>query len=304
MDQLQASVGYEKSLDEVSDILHQFARTLGVCDVGALHLTCADEAERECAEAFHQGFVQYLLPPLKFAKQSAFRLANLGGRYEWGAVRLAESHFVSSRVGHQSKLMVVKVNAHVSCEYVDDEDCSAAIVKYGDGRFCRFGIWKRYGVDSHCCGALHHLLDGCRDPYVEELRTAFSIEGIDRVGVLLDKSCVDPAYRPLLAAIVSARIQARKVVLDVQDYSPVTPTMFLVVPCVTINRHERDTEIICGTYFADVPDGKTTCNQGGHITYFGLGDDPAGFQVRFHHGMVQVVDDQLGTERRACNLES
>ena len=276
-----------------------FAQPLDVCAVGALHLTCSDEAESECVEAFQRGFVQYMLPPLKFARQSAFRLASLGGRYEWGAVRLAESHFVPARADDRPKLMVVKLNAHVAFEHVRGADRSSASAEGGNGKPFRFGLWKRYGVDSHSCGALHALLAGSREPYVEELHAAFESEGIDRTATLLDESRVNPAYRPLYAGIVSARLQARMVMLDIQDYTPATATHFLVVPCATINRHERDTEIVCGSYMVDRRDGDTGGGGESEATYFGLGDDPATYEVEFRHGMAHVNDDQLGAERQA-----
>ena len=37
------------------------ADSLGSAAVGAMHITCADESERECADAFQHGFVRYML---------------------------------------------------------------------------------------------------------------------------------------------------------------------------------------------------------------------------------------------------
>jgi hypothetical protein len=291
MDRLRQLVGHEKSLKEVTQTLHLSADSLGSAAVGAMHVTCADESERECADAFQHGFVRYMLPPLKVDSASTFRLANLGGRYEWGSVRIAESHFATREAGDRSKLLVVKINAHVAIE--DDPSHQTGSSKMPETRPFTLGTWKRYGSESACCGALHALLQGHDEPFTEELREAFGSEGHDRVAALLDESRVDPTYRPLYAAMVSARLQARKVVLDIQDYSPVTPTFFLVLACVTINRHRPDTEILSGLYTVDGRDG------GRDATYFGLGDDPADYETRMgSRDRFIVTDEHVGSERK------
>jgi len=251
--------------------------------VGAVHVTCADESEQECCEAFQRGFVHYMLPALKFAHQSAFRLANLGGRYEWGAVRLAEQNFTTPQARAGQKLIVVKLNAHVAFEEITPASS-------GDHPF-RFGRWQRYGTDSACCGALHSLIENRHEPFTEELRADLTSEGHDRITTLRDETRVEPVYRPLYAAIVSARIQARKAVMDVQEYRPATPTMFVIVPCVTVNRHERDTEILCGIYAVNAGE------EGAKGTYDGLGDDPAAFEVGMQNRLFVVADEHVGTTR-------
>jgi hypothetical protein len=290
MEQLRALIGREKSLREVSQTLHFGARSVAAAGVGAMHVTCADESEHECVEAFQHGFVQYLLPALKFARQSAFRTANLGGRYEWGSVRIAEDHFATPPTKDARKLLVVKINAHVAFE---EEPVPA--LRSGDRteRSYRFGSWKRYDTESACCGALAALLGGSTEPFVQELRESFHSEGRDRVAMLRDTAQVDPKLRALHAAIVSARLQARKVTLDIQDYEPVSPTLFLVLPCVTVNRHERDTEILCGLYTIDSRGG----NPEG--TYVGLGDDPTAYETWRQHGLFVVSDAEAAVERRA-----
>lgn len=152
--------------------------------------------------AFTRGFVQYLLPPLKFAQHSAFRISNLGNRYEWGAIRVAEQHYATMASEKAYKLMVVKVNAHVG-------------IGQDTGR-PRFGFMKRYDSESPCCGALHALLEGTgHEPFVEQLREAFTSEGRDRLATLRDerfdriRKDVDadrhrqhPHARVLLAALI------------------------------------------------------------------------------------------------------
>ena len=84
MDRLRDLVGVERSVTGVSQALHLAVAERRPPTVGAMHITCADESENECVQAFLKGFVQYVVPPLKFGERSAVRIANLGGRYEWG----------------------------------------------------------------------------------------------------------------------------------------------------------------------------------------------------------------------------
>jgi len=289
MERLRELVGRERALRQVSQALYFAARQRDNAAVGAMHVTCADESENECVDRFQQGFVQYLLPPLKFARAAPFRLANLGGRYEWGAIRLAEDHYSTPAADNRVKLVVVKINSHVAHEELGGppDGTPAATPRF------RLGVYKRYGKDSHCCGALHALLHGASDPAAQELREAFLSEGRDRIATLLDDTRVDPPYRPLFAALVSARLQARRVVLDIQDYQPVSPTYFVVLPCVTINRHDRDTEIVAGLYTVDGKDG------GCEATYYGLDDDPGGYDIRTRNRLFEVTDEHVGRARRA-----
>ncbi len=281
IDRLRELVGNERLVTGVSQTLHLCVSSLGPPVVGAMQITCADESETECVNAFHHGFVRYYLPSLKVGEHAAFRIANLGGRYEWGAIRIAEDHYATPKSHDAYKLLVVKVNAHV------------AVVETPDGP--QFGVMRRYETDSWCCGALHGLLEGDSQPYVEQLRESFASEGLDRVSALRDESVVEPANRNLFAAIVSARLQARRVVLDIQDYEPKSPTRYLVIPCVTLNRPGPDSELVCGYYSASDPE-QPQC-----VEHFGLGDDPAGYQRTMKNNKVVVTDEHLGTPRQARN---
>jgi len=279
MEELRTLVGHERPLREIAQALYFSSSAMAAPAAGALHVTCSDESENECAEALQRGFVLYMLPKLKFARQSAFRLANLGGRYEWSAVRLAEAHYASPETDKSFKLLVVKINAHVAYEELSD----AAF---------RLGSFKRYGRESKCCGALHMLLQGDRQPYIDDLAESFESEGHDRVAALRDASRVEQRYAPLYAAIVSARLQARKALLDIQDYSPLSPTYYVVLPCVTINRPERDTEIVCGIYEVDGRSGSS------EAVYFGLEDRPEDYTTSVRNGRFLVTDAQFGKQRK------
>ena len=119
LDRIIKLIGHETPLEEVARELCFIAQELHPPIVGALQLTCSDEAEQECIQAFQKGFVNHLLPSLKFAQQAPFRIANPGARYEWGCTSIAEAHFATTATKSSFKLMVAKVNAHVA---VDERD--------------------------------------------------------------------------------------------------------------------------------------------------------------------------------------
>lgn len=271
MDSLLHLIGREGSLHEVTRAIRNEVQSLHAPVVGAVHVTCSDESERECLDAFQQGFVKDMLPSLKFARSSAFRVATLGGRYEWGGVRIAEQHFATEASEGHFKAMVVKVNAHVSVET--------------DGHALHFGQLARYRKRSTYCGALHALLGAGQElPALDDLREAFVSEGLDRVTVLNDPDQVAPELRVLYAAVASARLQARRIMLDIQDYVPATPTVFLIHPCVTLNRAREDSELLCGVYRADYRGSEPS------YEYAGLGDDPRAYTMDQAHGMIHVTD--------------
>lgn len=273
MESLQEILGKEVSLDEIPHRLRRIADELSPSIVGALHQTCSDESEHECSDAFQRGVARRLLPALKFGEFAPFRLATLGSRYEWRSVQLAENHFAVPIGGDQFKLMIVKINSHVS----------------KDAGF-RYGEALRYDIPSTYCGALHALRSGAHEPFTESLREDFGSEEVDRLGLIEEK--VEEPFRPLAAALVNARIQARKAVLELQDYKPATPTLFLVLPCVTLNLPGRDNEVLCGTYVIDRRDTRSDI-------YKGLGDDPSRYVIRHDRGDL-VVTESDGFEDRVA----
>ena len=56
--------------------------------------------------------------------------------------------------------------------------------------------------------------------------------------------------------------------LDIQDYTPCTPTVYLLVPTITLNKAGHDSEIVCGIYAAD----RRTAEP--HDEYCGIGSRP------------------------------
>ncbi|MCP5108387.1 MAG: hypothetical protein GY950_33680, partial [bacterium] len=243
MDELIKLIGHEYTIKKISRTLCSVAGGLRPRVVGAMHVTCADESEYECAQAFQKGFVQHLLPPLKSAHRSPFRISNLGGRYDLGAVALVEDHFrlPADHAGQvdqsKFKLIVVKVNSHVGVSSENGKE--------------RYGTLMRYGTPSTCCGALSAVMAVKRAPNLDEIRDLFLSGGTDRLAVLLDGGKTAPEHRSLYAAVLSAGLQARRVLGDIRVHTPVGPTLYLVVPCVTLNRPGMDTEILCGVYTVD-----------------------------------------------------
>ncbi len=273
MTRLQDLIGIESALSDVSNGLRQFAQDLGAPLIGGYHVTCSDEAETECAEAFQHWFVREVLPELKPDSRAPFRSVNLGGRYEPGAIQIAEEHYAAPRSREAFKLLVVKINAHTAVRV--------------SGAGPEYGWLERYGSRSTCCGALAGLFEGSSLPAAQELRETFGGEGKDRLAVLGDESRVAARHRALLTAVSSAALQARRAVQEIRQYRPQTPTMYLVLPCVTINRpSEPDTELVVGEYGIDRTGVECV------IEHRGLGDDPAGYRVRHEQGRVVVEDDR------------
>jgi len=272
MTRLHDLIGIESELAQVSNALRQFAQELGTPVVGGYQVLCSDEAEWECAEAFQRWFVRETLPALKSDNRAPFRSINLGARYERGAISIAEQHFATPVSREASKLLVVKINAHVAVRP------SAAGPEYGR--------LKRYGDDSACCGALAGLFEGSLLPAIVELRETFCAEGFDRIAVLNDPKRVAAHHRALLTAVVSAKLQAQRAVADIQQHDPKTPTVFLVLPSVTMNRPGPDTELVVGEYGID------RTGQQPVIKYRGLGDDPAAYRLRHERDLAILEDDQ------------
>ena len=273
METIHQLIGRELPLDDVNRALKSFVMGFRPPVVGAMHITCADESEKECVDSFQSRFVQSLLPTLKLAQQSSFRLANLGARYEWGAVRIAEDHYATPESQDSFKVLLVKVNSHVSVESTPE-----GLV---------FGKMDRYKTSSEYCGALHATMKGSHQRFVGRIREVFGSEGKDRLKILLDPEKVDPTFRALFAAAAMARLQSRRVALDIQDHKPASPTLYFVLPCVTLNRKNADSEILCGVYTSDRRDAHPVDE------YYGFGDDPSKYQLGEEWGKLLLHE---GTE--------
>jgi len=270
MGRLEDLIGTETDLARLSGVVEELARTLGAPVVGGYHVTCSDEAEWECVESFQQSFAEMVLPALKPGRRAVFRSINLGARYETGAIHVAEEHFATEDSSAEPKLMVVKINAHVGVRQTQEGP--------------EYGWLDRYHAKSACCGALAALMEGADVPAVRELADTFASGGKDRLAVIQDPALVPPEHRALVAAITSAALQARRAVADAQPRRPTTPTRFLVLPCVTINRPGPDTELLVGRHEIDWT-GQTPAT-----SYEGLGDDPARYRIEHEHGRLCVQE--------------
>jgi hypothetical protein len=267
---VEQRIGREQDLDDLNRWLRDYVHAFGAPVVGAMHITCADESEFECGESFQRHVVNHLLPRLKFGCRAAFRLANLGGRYEPGALAVAEHHFATPETRDAFKVLLIKINAHVAVD--------------GHGESATFGRMQRYDTESTACGALHALLAGAELPAVAELRSLFERDDVDRVGQLLDPQQVPPEQRSLFVALANARLQARRVEDDIQTHGAHSPTVYVVAAAVTFNRPGRDTELLCGLTTVDQRQQPPT------TSYVGLGDLPARYRLGEVYGRVQITE--------------
>lgn len=245
-------------MEDVSVRLRQDVQDLEPATVGALHVTCADESEHECADAFQSQFAEHLLPKLKYSFKAPMRIANLGARYEPGAAAIAENHFTRADDESSFKVVLVKINSHVSKDSPDV-----------------YGMMQRYDTPfSYYCGALRQLLEGADGHHIERLNRTFRHDGVDRIGWI--RANIPPEIQALVAAITNARIQARAAAIDIAAIKPTSPTLFFVTPCVTFNTPQLDTELPIGFYSIDLRKRTTSAPL---IDYSGLGDDPAAYRI-------------------------
>lgn len=258
MNTLETLVGTELPPEDLLRELKFFLHAFSPPVVGAHHLTCSDETEHETAATFRRAFARELLPRLKAGAHAPLRTANLGGRYETGAVRIAESHFAAPESRDAFKALVVKVDSHA-----------------GVGADGAYGMLERYGLRTTCCGALSALVEGVRLPFAEELAQTFG-ERLARLRALA------PRTRPLCAALSNAALQAGRVVADVREHAPETPTLYVVVYSVTLNRPGPDTTLFGGVHVVD------RRGPGIETKSFGLGDDPAAYRIEDGDRRIRV----------------
>ncbi|MDH3744889.1 MAG: hypothetical protein OES47_07300 [Acidobacteriota bacterium] len=282
IDALSPLVGTERSLHDIHYALKVAVRALRFPVVGALHVTCSDEAQVETVESFQTRFARDLLPRLKFAHRAPLRSSNLGGRFEWDSLRVAQAHYADAHSAHgasadQPMVVVVKISSHVGVE----ESIGHR----------HFGTLNRYGESSPCCGALAGVLEGAPHPRADGLRELLRSEGLDRLEILRQQ--VATGERPLVAALLSARLQARSATLEAQDLVPHTPSLFLIVAATTLNKAPRDSEIVCGLYLIDRRDGAN------RASYRGLGDRPEAYQIDEELGHLRVSDEGSDVTREA-----
>ncbi|MFT5685083.1 MAG: hypothetical protein ACI8RZ_006029 [Myxococcota bacterium] len=250
-DALAQMIGQQQQIDRIPEVLRSFARTSRAPVVGAYHITCSDESEQECIMAFDREFVRPLLPELKYWRQSAFRTANLGARYETGALAIAEEHYATPDSANDHKLLVIKLNSHVSLVHAEDG--------------VHYGRMQRYDRECVYCGALTALLAGSDAGFARALRHTI---GDVRLAVL---RAADPDTRALSAAIVNARLQGERVLAAIRAHTPHTPTRYLIAAGVTLNRQQHDD--------AELPVAFWSVDLDGTISLAGLSSDPTRYRT-------------------------
>lgn len=267
MERFREVIGVATDLDDVSRKLRDAVRRLDAGAVGAHQINCSDESERECVEIFHRRFVRDLLPELSFWERSSFRSVNLGGRYEAGSIAIAEDHYAIEPSADSFKVLVVKLNSHVSVVEKDGE--------------LIWGQMDRYERESVYCGAMHALMEGADAPFVAELEQTF---GPERLANLRDPAKIARNQRELFAALVNANLQAARAVRDVLRVKSHTPTLYFIIPSVTLNRVGDDDEIVVGMHTIDERES------GRPHEYVGLGSDPTRYQLKRGALELRVVE--------------
>lgn len=277
MEELLALIGQESDLRTVTTALRRTVERDRPAVVGALHVTCSDEAEWETAAAFQRDFVEPLLPSLKVGRKAAFRSVNLGARYEAGACGVMVHHFAlagSEECGPESlQTYAVKVDAHVG------------MMDTVDGPV--FGRFLRFGHPSSCCGALTAAVEGDRS-------TAAFAEIADSLAAMPDDACdfvranIAESLRMLYFAVLHAERQASAAVRELERAVcelRETRARCYVVAGVAINRPGPDAEIIVGVTRFDKPPEEPPAKP----EYSGLGTDPRRYQVEFDLSRLRIV---------------
>lgn len=270
MDELRKLIGHESDLDTVNSALREGVRRINAPVVGAHMINCSDESQLECAQSFQRQFVDQLLPGLKEQVKTAFETRNLGARYEWGSIHVAEQHYALPATIDRFKVLAVKVHGHVS------------VAVRPDGK--RYGPMERYETESTACGALHALLGGKRLPALDDLYAMFNEGGKDRVAILLDPERVPLRYRYLFAALTGAVLAARRAVQDVQFHAPHSPTLYVIVPSLVFNQPGPDSELVCGYCIVD------RRRDIAKMRYLGLGDDPTRYRVASEGDRLHITE--------------
>lgn len=272
---LAGLIGEEQHFGATGRAIVAMARSAGAKHVATLHVTCSDEREKECADDFVSTVVRELGAGT-FSRRAPMRTANLGARYEWGAAPLATDHFNAS--GTEGSLLIIKTSAHVG--YVERTHER------------EYGMVEREHNTSTACGALGCLLDSVSQPFTHELELLFHSENVDRLGMLRDSTVVPDKYRPLVASLMNARLQAREALLDVGEAArrnpEQAPSQVLIVSSVSMNRPGADNELLVG-FYSGVRDAAAPC--GLTFTWTGLPSDPSALHVNHRTASLVVTHD-------------
>ena len=97
---------------------------------------------------------------------------------------------------------------------------------------------------------------------------------------------------------VTATVQAQRAVADILHHPPLTPTLYWVLACVTLNKPQRDGELLCGLCTVDRRRAEPA------VVYGGLGDDPSQYVLAYRAGRLVVRDGAAESPGREGSLTS
>jgi hypothetical protein len=267
---LSRLVGRETALEWIhGDVRNAVQAVPSVVEHGMCLVTCSDEYQGELRASFDRDVAQPIMASRTLQQRRIFSVANMGGRVEPGALKLASDHFTVKSAKAGAKLLLVEIAAHVG-KIVDEHEV-------------RFGILDRFGLASPCCGALTLLLakpsaaDAVRHPWFDQLNAFFGpvrLEALRR-----DAS----PMQMVKTAIVHAVLQVESAITDLLREPPITPTHIVIVPLVVINQRGPDSAFIAGWHHLYVENGDLSVRGG-----TSLRSTPAALEVALESARLRV----------------
>ncbi len=224
---LERLLGVEVSLDVFHGTLRRAAQAMHPRgEVGTMLVTCSDEFLGEVRTAFARDVARPLTALQMIGSRGTFAVANLGGRFEPGALALADEHFSGGSRPDSARRLVVELVAHVGRLRQDHSSTH--------------GLVDRFGKASPCCGALTLLLEApeataaVRHPWFDQLSAFFGPARLSQLRA-------DPSpWRLVRAAIVHAVLQGESAMADLLRDPPDGPAHILLACVVAINQPGTD----------------------------------------------------------------
>lgn len=256
-------LGTELTVGLLSERLGRVVASAEWPALGVVHMTCADEAQQQIIDRVQRHLVEPHATPMASGERNAFRLINLGGHYEMGALDIAENHWAGAHDASRGpKLMVVRADAHVGVDHGPD----------GEPIYGRF---LRFSNASVACGALHSVLKGVAIRGAEGF-----VDQQVRARRILER--FDEHTQLLAAAVCRAELTARDCLADISHFEPVSPTVWLIVATVTLNHPDTHASVLTSVHLAD---------ETGLVSGSGLGVDVDRYELIQHGDHVQIRAD-------------
>ncbi len=220
---LERSLGVEVALDVFHGTLRRAAQGLHErAECGTMLVTCSDEFMGEVRGAFARDVARPLTAQQMIGSRGTYAVANLGGRFEPGAIALADEHFARRPGSHAPQTLLIELATHVG--------------RRRKGHESAYGEIDRFGRVSACCGALARLLEAppetaaVKHPWFDQLSAFF---GPARLEALRGDHA---SMRLTKAAIVHAVLQAESAIADLMREPPLQPRDVLLVGIVAVNQ--------------------------------------------------------------------